>query len=92
MSRCMNRTTTNNKYLFNDNLGNYSLNNITRTLKSIRLIIFPTDSQKQTEPFVRTSLSRLSLMSTAWENERNGGHESKCRTEEMRLVDQWRGW
>lgn len=44
---------------------NYSFSNIRRIFKSSRLIIFLTDNQKQTEPFVHTSLRGLSLMSTA---------------------------
>lgn len=56
---------------------NYSFSNITRIFKSSRLFIFLTDNQKQTEPFVPTSLSGLSLMSTVETEDRRASAELK---------------
>lgn len=56
---------------------NYSFSHITHIFKSSRLIIFLRDNQKQTEPFVPTSLSGLSLMSTAEMEDRRASAELK---------------
>lgn len=68
---------TNATSWFDDKPCNYSFSNIRRIFKSSRLIIFLTGNQKQTEPFVPTSLSGLSLMSTADTENRRASAELK---------------
>lgn len=68
---------TNATTWFDDKPCNYSFCNITRIFKSSRLIICLTDKREQMEPFVPTSLSGLSLMSTAETEDRRASTELK---------------